>query len=276
MVQAFVQQPLRRRRTGLFGKQARDRALSHVHACGHGLHSVLLVQCLAHCVEQIGKCMVTGTRGDGGLDELRLTPSAVRCHDQSAADEVAQLGPECLANEMQATVDGGSRACRGDDVPFIHIKCRGIDTHLRILGAELLRCRPVCGGFPSVKQLGLRQDKCTQAQAHERGLALVCSLQSLDEPRGCRRQVVWPTRDDDHICSFQCLPVVRGLDSETHSAANDRAIDGAKVQIKRRGGLVNIAKHDAGHRQVKWTDAIKREHTNVYRKRSGVHGQRLS
>jgi hypothetical protein len=40
--------------------------------------------------------------------------------------------------------------------------------------------------------------------------------------------------------------------------------------------LVGISEHDAGYRQVKWTDAVESDHTNVQGKRSGVHGQRLS
>jgi len=113
-------------------------------------------------------------------------------------------------------------------------------------------------------------------QAHEGDLALVCSLQGFNEARGRWRQVVWPTRDDDYIGSFQCAPVVSDLDREAHGAANDRSIDGAKLQIKRRGCWVHIAKHDAGHRQVKWADAIEGDNTNVQRRWSGVHGERMS
>ena len=101
-------------------------------ADGHGLVQVLL-QPGDGVGEQVGAVEV----GQGRVDVLGLAALAVRRDDQIPGDLGGDLGAVVALHHMQAQVDAGRAARRGEDVAVVGVQHPGVDRDLRVAPGQL-------------------------------------------------------------------------------------------------------------------------------------------
>jgi hypothetical protein len=87
--------------------------------------------------------------------------------DQPAADRVGDLGAEVPADHVQAQVEGGRAASRGEDVAVVDEEHVRFELDRREPGPEVVSPLPVRGGPAPVQDTGLGQGERAAAEAHQ-------------------------------------------------------------------------------------------------------------
>ena len=92
-----------------------------------------------------------GRRRQRGHDELRLAAVAPRRHDAAAGRVVGHLAAVVAAHDVQAQVDAGPDAGRGEHVAVVDEEHVRVEPHLREVPAEPVGVGPVGRGRPAVE-----------------------------------------------------------------------------------------------------------------------------
>ncbi|ESY13896.1 hypothetical protein X752_04630 [Mesorhizobium sp. LNJC398B00] len=107
-----------------------------------------------HRVERQGEAV--GGRGfrQRALDELRLPTLPVRRQHDVPCQPQRYLCAIAGAHNVQAAIEPGGDAGRGDDVAVVDIEHIGVDGDIGMKRLQLVRIGPVRGRFPARKQAG--------------------------------------------------------------------------------------------------------------------------
>jgi hypothetical protein len=209
------------------------------------------------------------------LDELRLAAVPKRRHHAPAGGPVGHVGADVAADDVQAQVDAGGHAGRGQDVAVVDEEDVGVELHLREPAAEALGVGPVGGGRAAVEQPGRGQHEGAGADGHHPGLRAAQGQRGGDlGAQGGRhvRRVQMDAGHDQGVRSGDGRRVVVGPDLEAGRAAGRAAVggdDGHLVEAL-QVGVERAVKDLGGNAQVKGHDLIERQDDDF------VHGPILS
>ena len=107
-------------------------------------------------------------RGDRAVDELGLAAVAVRRHDAAPGDAVGDVGAVVAADDVQAQVDAGGGAGRGEHVAVVDEEHVGVDGRPRGSGAgSRSACVQCVVARPAVEQPGRGQHVGAGADGHD-------------------------------------------------------------------------------------------------------------
>ncbi|GAA2482399.1 hypothetical protein GCM10010276_19490 [Streptomyces longisporus] len=214
---ALLGEPLAWADAGLFAEAAGEGADRHGLLRGHVPELDRLVQ----AAQGPGAGGRRGRRlglGDRALDVLRLAAVAVRGYDRAAGDLVGDGGAVVAAHHVQAQVDAGGDAGRGQDVAVVDEQYVRVDVDLREEALQLVGLRPVRGRGAAVQVAGRGEDEHAGADGGEPGAGpdvgesggqLVGEDALLEDRTEFVRR-----RDDDRVGGGQGLRAVLDLDGE--------------------------------------------------------------
>ncbi|GGR91322.1 hypothetical protein GCM10010269_33100 [Streptomyces humidus] len=214
---ALLGEPLTRADPGLFAEAAGERAHRHGFLSGHVAQLDRLVQAAQRPRAGGGRGRLLRV-GHRAFDVLRLAAVAVRGHDGAAGDVVGDGGAVVAAHHVQAQVDPGGDAGRGEYVAVVDEQHVRIDVDLWEEPLETFGVGPVRGGGPAVEVAGGGQDVHAGADGGEAGAGpdegegggeLVGQDALLED----RAELVG-SRDDHGVGGGQGLGAVRDVDGE--------------------------------------------------------------
>lgn len=136
---------------------ARERAPAHQHAPGKRVERVRIVRMRAYPVEQHGQPVGARVRGDRLLRVLRLSALAMRRYHEPPRGLVGGMAAVALAQYMQAAIQPGGSAGRGQYVAVVHMEHIRVEPHLRKAAGERVGPCPGRGGGAPVEQRGGRR-----------------------------------------------------------------------------------------------------------------------
>ncbi|MNH05784.1 hypothetical protein D3C79_651310 [compost metagenome] len=84
-----------------------------------------------------------------------------------------------LAHQIEAAIQPGRRAGRGDQVLIVHVEGIGIEPHTEKAPHEVLLVFPVGGGPASLQQAGVSQHIGAEAEPHHLGSSVVSGHQGV-------------------------------------------------------------------------------------------------
>ena len=150
--QPDIQKPLGRGHAGGLAEAAQEGAFAHAGAPGQVRDAMLLMQMLAHMIEQGAEAITFMAGRHAALDKLRLTAIPVRRHDKAARHGIGGGWTEIPTDQVQAQVDAGGAAGRGQDLTLVDIKHIGDDFDFGIGGLD--QC--VVARLPASRPLAAR------------------------------------------------------------------------------------------------------------------------
>ncbi len=260
--QAFGLQPLADGGAGELAEMPGEGPPAHQHPLCQAVQAVRLVEVLPQPHQQLAETAVLGAVRQRLLDELGLAALPMRRHHQAPGQVIGSLRAEPLAHQVQAAVDAGDGACRGQQAVVLDVQHVGLHPHRREAPSEILRPHPVGGGAATVEQPSLGQHEGPQAQAHQ--LRTACTGRDQRIQQRLWRTLVWiaPARHDHGLRLGQRFQPGLGLDGEPHRGSQPARLGGADTQVEglRAGVVALLAEHQAGHRQVERTDAVEGHH----------------
>lgn len=107
--------------------------------------------------------------GSGCSTNCRWPPSRWTAKTSHAADGCGDLRAVVATDDVEARVEGGGAARRGDDLPVVDEQHIGVEADLREAGGEGIRPAPVGGGAATVQHTGGGQGEGTRAEADQTG-----------------------------------------------------------------------------------------------------------
>ena len=113
------------------------------------------------------KAWSAGPRGGGGRCSGPGRPHGRGC-DQAAGDRVGDLRSAAQADQVQAEVDAGGGAGRGEDAAVLDVEGRRVDLG-RAAGPQAVGVHPVGGGPAAVEQAGVGQHEGAGVQPDDTG-----------------------------------------------------------------------------------------------------------
>ena len=278
VLQPLPQQPLVGRRTGARGEPPGERPPAHRRPSGQIGHADRFVEVLLCPGDGVGEQVRRVELRHRRVDVLGLTSVAVRRDDQVAGHPGGGHGPVVAADQVQAEVDGGRAARRGQDVAVVDVEHVGVDGEGRIPGGQLGALGPVRGDPPPVQQPGRGQHEGSGAQRHQARAAGVRLAQRRQHGRG--RPVRCPARRHQHgvrpqhllqaVRDLHAQPVVEGHRSRS---TDHQAVPGL-VGAGREVGAEDLG----GHRQPEWVHPVVHDEGDGVRRcgvgRFGAHAVR--
>ncbi len=132
-------------------KAAGKGASAHQGMGRQRIQGVRLGQMGTQVIEQLVHPDIAGGGGHRLLDKLGLTPFPVRRDHQPPRHFVGDGRAVVLAYQIEAAVQPGGGACRGDQPFVIHIEGVGIELHAGKAAAEILFVLPVGRCFATIK-----------------------------------------------------------------------------------------------------------------------------
>ncbi len=233
-------QPLGRAGAGLLPEPAGERAHAHPRTAGQLVQAQRLSQVLQ------GPGTAGGGARPGGfrhrpVDVLRLPAVPPRRHHAGAGRPVGDLAAVVAADHVQAQVDAGRRAGRGEDavVDEQHVR---VETDPREQAVEAVRPGPVRGRPAAVEQAGGGQDERAGADRHDPGASPVGRDQGLDQLR--RRAAVGQhrtaarRRDDHGIGVAEQVDAVIREQAEPGAGGHGTTVEGAGAHLVQRNLLL--------------------------------------
>lgn len=160
--------------------------------------------------------------------------------------------------QVQAAVDAGRRAGRGDDVAVVDIEYMRIDLHAWIALGQLARPLVMDGGGAAIEHAGGGQHEGAQAQADQLGAVGLGLAQRFQQRLGWRLVRVAPAGHDDDVGSRHVVQRVGRGDGEAGAGAQQAGRGGTHFDLEMLLACVAViaAEYHAWHRQVKWPDAV--------------------
>ena len=101
-------------------------------------------------------------------DELGLPASAFQRHDRQPSGSGSHLRAKIAPNKVEAQVQCGRRACRGQNSAIVHIEHVRVHIYLRVAARELRGGPPMRRRFKPVQRPGASEHEGTGA---DRGYA---------------------------------------------------------------------------------------------------------
>ncbi len=136
---------------------------------------------------------------NGPFDELPLSAVPVGGEDEPPAHGVGDLGVEVLAHDVQAQVEGGRAARRGEDAAVVDEEHVRFELHGRKPLPEEVGPLPVRGGPPPVEHPGLGEREGPAAEAHRAGAARVGPADGVRDGGPSRHVGVRPVGHDHGV-----------------------------------------------------------------------------
>ena len=122
-------------------------------------------------------------------DELRLAAVAPRRHDAAPGRLVGDLAAVVAAHQVQAQVDAGGDAGRGQHVAVVDEQHVRVERDLREAARGTARRGPVRGRRPAVEQAGRGQHERAGADRHQSASRpAVCGRSAVGAPSGVSRR----------------------------------------------------------------------------------------
>jgi len=145
---------------------------------------------------------------------------------------------------------------------IVDVQHVGIEPHAGITPGEIVGKGPMRRRPPPVEQASFGQHIGTETQADHLGATPVGRSQGIEQCRRGPLGRVAPARHNHGIGGRNRLQAVADLDSKTGGRAQWPRLIGAHPQIENRQAGMAVAENDAGHRQMKGTDAIEGKNGN--------------
>ncbi|MCY1507865.1 hypothetical protein D9M68_421540 [compost metagenome] len=267
--QPVVEHPLRHRGAGLGLETPREIAPAHAGAVGQQIQRKGLFQVFQRPVQRGAEPVRARDTGQRLLDVLGLPAIPVRRHHHAPRHAVGDLRPVVAAQQMQAAIDGGSRAGGRKDLAVVQVQGLAVQPDLGIAPCKIIAPGPMRGGGAPVQQAGFGQHERAQAQPGDPGAPAVAGAQRLQQ--GGRRGFfgVPPGRHDEGVGLFQRGKPVLHLDLEPRHGGNEPWRLGADQQAVARHAQPGqvVAEHLAGDGQVEGADALEGDDGD------GMHGE---
>ncbi len=185
----------------------------------------------------------------------------MRRDHQPARDIVRRLRAAHLAQHMQAAVEAGGGAGRGQHVAVVDIEHIGIEPHARKAAREVVRPCPVGRRRPVVEHAGGSQHERAEAQPDQLGAACMGGAQCVEQGGGWHLVRIAPARHDDRVRIGECFESMRDGDREAGGGGQDAALGSAdaKVEIGQAAVAAVLAEHHARYRKMERVDAVERD-----------------
>lgn len=163
------------------------------------------------------------------------------------------------AHDVQAAVQPGGDAGRGDDVTVVDIEHVGVDGDVGVKRLELIGIGPMRGRLASRQQPGGGNGEGAEAQAHDQRAAPVGAVERLLHWGGKRSFKILPARDDDDIGVVKRLQPVRDSDAQPGIGVDRSFFDGADAEVEPRQPELRAvrAEHQARHGKMEGADAVE-------------------
>ncbi len=163
-LQAQALHGLRGGRAGLRREGAGEVPRAHRGAVGQALDGQRLGEVRPHPLHQPGEAARPPAQLHEGR-ELRLPAGPAPVDDELLRRPAGGLRAEVVLDEGQGQVDAGGDAGRGPDVAVPDEDALGVELHLRVAAAEIVRAVPMRGGAAAVEQTGLGEEVGARADA---------------------------------------------------------------------------------------------------------------
>ncbi|EGH66728.1 hypothetical protein A256_27413 [Pseudomonas syringae pv. actinidiae ICMP 19103] len=125
------------------------------------------------------------------------------------------------------------------------------------------------GCFFAIKQAGICEHECSQAQPdHELALG-VGKLKGFDKRCRCRNRLITPRRNDNHVARGHQFQAMSDLQSDALVAAyHSRRLCTVTDLVSRLAGRrLGCPQHHSRHRKMEQADAVESQNSNTY----GLH-----
>ena len=210
----LCQQPFPDGEAGRLMKAAGEGAAAHQDPIGQTIQGMGLRQLSAQMIEQL---VYPGILGGGGLrllDELGLAPFPVGRDHQPSCQLVGDRTAMTLAYQIEAAVQPGGRAGRGDQPIVIHIEGVGIEQYTGEAADEILLILPV-GRCPApLEQPRIGEHIGTETEPHYLCASGVGHHQRIEQRLGGSLGRIAPEGKYEDVCLGQPCQAVSDLDTK--------------------------------------------------------------
>ncbi|MNT05439.1 hypothetical protein D3C72_1400580 [compost metagenome] len=213
----------------------------------------------AQVVEQLVDPGIPGGGGHRLLDELGLAPFPMGRHDQAPGQLVGDAAAMVFAHQVEAAVQPGGGAGRGDEALIVHVEGIGIEPHGGKAAHEVLLELPMGRGPASLQQTGIGQHIGAQTEPHYLGTPVSGGNQGIEQGLGRSFGRIAPEGDDDDVSPDQPLQPVAGVDAKALGGTGlAGGIAGAESEFEQGGAWHHgVAEDEAGHSAVKGAEVIE-------------------
>ncbi|MGX1494159.1 hypothetical protein RKD41_006418 [Streptomyces tendae] len=196
--------------------------------------------------------------GDRLLDVLCLAAVAEGRYDTAPGDRVGQFAAVVGAHDVQADVDAGRGAGRGEDAAVVDEQHVRVDLDPRVHPAERLGDLPVGGGPASVEETGGGQDEGGRADRDDARVRANQGERAGELGGQLGGDVLRGHGGDDHgVGRGEDLRAVLHADGEVGVAAHRVAVHAAGQHLV---AAVGGAEDPAGDAQLEGVHAVQRQH----------------
>ncbi len=195
-------------------KTAGKGAPTHQGMGRQRVQGVRLGQMGTQVIEQLVHPDIAGGGGHRLLDKLGLTPFPVGRDHQPPRHLVGDGRAVVLAHQIEAAIQPGGSACRGDQPLVIHIESIGIELHAGKAAAEILFVLPVGRRFATIEQPGVGEHIGAEAESDQPCASGSGDNQGIEQCCGWLCCRVVPEGDDDDLSLGQHLQPMRSLNGE--------------------------------------------------------------
>ncbi len=195
-------------------KTAGKGAPTHQGVSCQRVQGVRLGQMGTQVIEQLVHPDIAGGGGHRLFDKLGLAPFPVRRDHQPPRHLVGDGRAVVLAHQIEAAVQPGGSACRGDQPLVIHIEGVGIELHAGKAVAEILLVLPVGRCLATIEQPGVGEHIGAEAEPDQPGTSGSGGNQGIEQRCGWPCCRVVPEGDDDDLRLGQHLQPMGSLNGE--------------------------------------------------------------
>jgi hypothetical protein len=252
---ALAQDPLVRGRAGDGHELAGEGARAHGRPSRQVVHGHRLVQVLL----QPGHRVVQQAVGHrhGLVDVLGLAAVALRRHHQVAGQPGGDLAAVVAPHHVQAQVEAGRAARRGEQVAVVDVQHVGVDADVRVPAGQVGALRPVRGGPAPVQQARGGQDQRAGAQRDD-APALRAGLAQRGEHRAWHQVGGVGRQHDDGPGGAQRGQPARHLDLEARVDRHGRGDPADRQPVPGHAESLRVAGAEdvAGHAELEQGDPL--------------------
>ncbi len=207
-------EPLAGRRPERLPEAALEGPEAHAGPAREVADVQLLVEMAGEPVEQCRQPAVPGRARDGRCDELLLAAVPVRREHQPPGDIVRDGRAVVLADDVQAEIEAGGAAGRGEHRAFVHIEDIGVHTDIGIAPGQGFGVAPMSRRALPVEHAGGGEHEHARADRHQPAAAFRNALQRIQQGLWRRLGCAPPAGHDHRVGPLDQTQVVRRLDGK--------------------------------------------------------------
>lgn len=199
-------------------------------------------------------------------DELCLPAGAFQRHDRQSGGVGCHRGAVVAPNHVQAQVEPGGGARRGQELAVVDVEDVRVDLDPRKLGGEHIGGDPVRGGTEPVEETGGGQGEGATADRGDTGPVRGGGTQRVENGGGGGGARVADTGHDDRVGVVEDVQPPRHRDAERARGHSGRRRTDPNLVAGPAIGHAGAVEHLHRRGEVERDDTVESEHCH------GVHG----